>query len=90
MKAEPSEKHLVRLAKRINVKSIETLLSNLGVETNEWVMIKNDYDSHSITDKVYIALTRWKNSKISPKSTLKDLSDAMRDVDPKKHYICQV
>ncbi|XP_071181256.1 uncharacterized protein [Mytilus edulis] len=90
LKAEPSEKHLVRLAKRINVKSIETLLSNLGVETNEWVMIKNDYDSHSITDKVYIALTRWKNSKISPKSTLKDLSDAMRDVDPKKHYICQV
>ncbi|XP_076073079.1 uncharacterized protein LOC143044801 [Mytilus galloprovincialis] len=89
---EPSDKHLVRLGGQIGIKLFEEFFINLGMNKKQWESIEYTYDGHSSEGIMSMALTQWRNTKLSKmeKPTLKDLTDALRAVDLDSHLICQV
>ncbi|CAG2249531.1 unnamed protein product [Mytilus edulis] len=80
LKAEPSDKHLVRLGCHIGINMFREYFIYLGMEVKEWEDINSQYVGHSPKGIMSMALTQWKNSMLSKlkEPSLKDLCDALK------------
>lgn len=92
LKAEPSDKHLVRLGCHIGINMFREYFIYLGMEVKDWEDINSQYVGHSPKGIMSMALTQWKNSMLSKlkEPSLKDLYDALKNVELDTHLICQV
>ncbi|XP_071165947.1 uncharacterized protein [Mytilus edulis] len=92
LKAEPSDKHLVRLGCHIGINKFREYFIYLGMEVKEWEDINSQYVGHSPKGIMSMALTQWKNSMLSKlkEPSLKDLCDALKNVELDSHLICQI
>ncbi|XP_063427756.1 uncharacterized protein LOC134711219 [Mytilus trossulus] len=92
LRAEPSDKHLVRLGCHIGINLFREYFIYLGMEVEEWEDINFQYVGHSPKGIKSVALMQWKNSMLlkSKDPTLKDLRDALKNVELDSHLICQI
>jgi hypothetical protein len=86
----PEDKHLFRLAERLDVDACTSLFIKLGLSQTTWKNIQNK-DRYDDTVKIFFALCKWKDLKYKQKSkpSFKELSDALAE-DYHTHFICQV
>ncbi|CAG2236741.1 unnamed protein product [Mytilus edulis] len=92
LRTEPSDKHLVRMGSQIGIHLFEEFFIHLGMTTRQWENTVDLYGGHSREGIMSMALVKWKESKLSDfeEPTLKDLTDALAEVNLDKHAICQV
>ncbi|CAG2220165.1 unnamed protein product [Mytilus edulis] len=92
LRTEPSDKHLVRLGCHIGINLFRDFFIYLGMEVKEWEDINSQYVGHSPKGIMSVALTQWKHSMLSrlKDPTLKDLCDALKNVELDSHLICQI
>ena len=87
---QPDDKHLFRLAERIDVDACTSLFLKLGLLSTTWKDIQHMH-GNDITVAKFFALCKWKDLKYKKYSnpSFQELSDALAK-DYHTHFLCQV
>ena len=88
----PSEKHLVRIASMIGIKSFRKLRIHLGITEDKWEDIEEEYESKGPVAKKLVALCRWMDKKEAneEKATFNELKRALEETEDRRHFFCNV
>ena len=88
----PNDQHLVRLAGLVEFEKFDDLMIHLGLSKLSWKNILSQYERYDRKVVNFVALCEWRKQKYKEmeKTSFKDLSDALTEVDYHHHVLCQV
>jgi hypothetical protein len=88
----PTDKHLVRLAGLVQFDKFYELVTHLGLSDISWNNNLEQYRGYDLKVVNFVALCEWRQQKKQKmkKTSFKDLSDALTEVDYNQHVLCQV
>ena len=90
----PTDQHLIRLAGIVPYDKFYELVTHLGLPNPSWKNIIDRYKDKQYDLKVvnFVALCEWRQEKKRKlkKTSFKDLSDALTNVEYNQHVLCQV